>query len=206
MSTANVLLLNADYRPIRVIPWERAVTLLFDDKVWLVHEYAERVLHSASEVFAWPSVIAHKRFHKVSTRVRFCRANVHARDQYTCQYCGEAPVTRADKPDTTRLTIDHVVPRAQSRNGRVTLPWNGKRVSVTSWENCVTACRECNLYKGARTPAEAGYKLRALPRRPLPIDAVLLSLKRHDVPDEWKDYLPKDSEWREYWDAELDPA
>ncbi|MDR1823965.1 MAG: HNH endonuclease [Bifidobacteriaceae bacterium] len=64
--------------------------------------------------------------------------NVLRRDHYQCAYCGRAANTR-----------DHVLPL--SRGGR------------TDWPNLVAACRACNEAKKARTPAEAGLRLRFQP-------------------------------------------
>jgi 5-methylcytosine-specific restriction endonuclease McrA len=50
------------------------------------------------------------------------------------------------------LTIDHVVPRAQG--------------GVSSWENCVLACMECNKRKADRTPDQAKMRLKKHPVRP----------------------------------------
>lgn len=63
------------------------------------------------------------------------RWEIHRRDGYRCVYCrGEG-----------ELQLDHVIPH--SRGGEDT------------YENLVTACRNCNLLKGARTPQEAGMRI-----------------------------------------------
>lgn len=59
------------------------------------------------------------------------RNAVFLRDRFICQYCWK----RVDKPH-----CDHVIPK--SRGGKDEI------------ENLKTACPECNLRKGARTPAE----------------------------------------------------
>lgn len=205
MSTA-VLLLNADHSPIKVISWEKAVYLLLDRKVHLVADYAGRMVRSANMEMAWPAVVALSRYVSMRSKIRFNRANLLARDSYTCQYCMVRPRTPAKTPKLDELTIDHVVPRAQSRQGSVTLPWNGKQVSVTCWENVVAACHGCNAAKADRTPAQAGMALRTLPKKPSQWDAVRMSLTRTHVPEEWKLYLPQDSAWRDYWDVELEPT
>jgi hypothetical protein len=77
--------------------------------------------------------------------VRLTRRNLMFRDAHECQYCGKRPPLR-------ELNIDHVQPR--SRGGEDT------------WENLVTACRQCNLKKGWRTPEEANMRLARRPFRP----------------------------------------
>ena len=205
MSTA-VLLLNADYSPIKVISWERAVVMLLDEKVRLVEEYAGRAVRSARNTMAFPAVVALVKYADSPTKVRFNRSNVLARDGYTCRYCGVRPLTRSGNPKIEELTLDHVVPRAQSVNGFVTLPWSGKRVPITTWENVVCACVDCNSTKADRTPGQAGMVLKGHPRRPTVWDAVRMSLTKANIPEEWKLYIPQDaSPWRNYWDEELDP-
>ena len=86
-----------------------------------------------------PSVIRLLRYIKIKRRfdyVPFSRANIYARDNHSCQYCGEAF-------PTSELTFDHVVPVAQG----------GRK----DWENIVTCCVTCNRRKGGRTPAEARH-------------------------------------------------
>ena len=91
--------------------------------------------------FKLPSVIRLLRYIKIKRRfdyVPFSRANIYARDDHRCQYCG-------DGFPTSELTFDHVVPVAQG----------GRK----DWENIVTCCVTCNRRKGGRTPAEAGMHL-----------------------------------------------
>ncbi len=96
-----------------------------------------------------------------------------ARDRYLCLYCGEH-CSRGD------LTRDHVVPL--SRGGR------------DLWENVVTACIGCNVLKGARTPAQAGMPLLAVPYRPSWVEHLILS-NRNILADQMEflvSHLPRD--------------
>ena len=201
----NVLLLNANYTPAEVISWERAITLLLEDKVYVVVNYAKQI-RSATQSWDWPAVVALKEFFDRTKQIRFSRSNVLARDVYECQYCGVRPRTPQGKPDINELTIDHVIPRAQSKNGRVTLPWNGESVPVTSWRNIATACCSCNSRKADRTPDQAKMKLKRIPFVPSMMDSVWMAISKHHIPNEWKDFLPESSPWRDYWDVELDPT
>ena len=186
----DVLLLNADYSPVRVLDWRRAVTLLLDDKAVLVEPYAGRLIRSPSTTLPWPAVVNLKHYARHRGKVRFNRQNVLARDGWSCQYCNRAPRSSTGRPITVDLTLDHVVPRSRSKEGRVQLPWNGKRVPVTSWQNVVTACRPCNQRKADKTLEQAGLRLRQWPRRPTPWEGVQLLFSRVTIPDEWKSYLP----------------
>lgn len=207
MSTTAVLLLNADHTPIKVISWEKAVYLILDQKARLVVGYAGKMIRSARSAMEWPAVVALTTYRNVNAKVRFNRANLLARDGYRCAYCGVAPKSASGKPAIEHLTLDHVVPRAQSRGGQVTLPWSPHaRISVTCWENVVCACEDCNLRKADRTPAQAGLTLRVRPRKPTSWDCIRMVLSRMEIPTEWRDHLPEGSAWGGYWDEELDAS
>lgn len=165
---SDVLLLDATYAPLRIVPWQRAVTLLFLGKVEVLEEYDGRLLRSPSLTLVMPAVVRLLRLvARPRAQVRFTRANVYRRDDHTCQYCGLRPGAGA-------LTYDHVLPRA--RGGR------------TSWTNIVTCCVTCNLRKGDRTPTEAGMPLRRAPGRPRGIDD-LVAVSPLCAPAIWRDYL-----------------
>jgi 5-methylcytosine-specific restriction endonuclease McrA len=209
VTTSSVLLLNADYTPIQVIGWEKAIVMILESKVTLVAGYVGRFIHTASKAMEWPAVVALNRYKETFRKLRFNRFNILARDSYTCNYCGVAPKNAEGRPLIDQLTLDHIVPRAQSKNGMVTLPWNGKRVTVTCWENVVTACYTCNHSKADRTPEQAKMKLRRIPNKPTPWDTVRMSIARTRIPEEWMDYLPQAQDliaWRDYWNVELDPT
>ena len=133
------LLLNASYEPLRVISWQKALTLFFAGKVEIVEEY-DREIHSISFAIRLPSIIRLLKYVRVKNhnKVKFSRANIYARDDYTCQYC-------AKKSPPEDLTFDHVVPVARGGQKR--------------WDNIVAACFRCNHKKGGRTPEEAGMHL-----------------------------------------------
>ena len=160
------LLLDASYRPIRVISWMKAVVLSFQGKILVVETY-DQVIRSVSVEVLMPSVVALKRYfgyHPV--RIRYSKRNVFLRDGHRCQYCGE-------QPGASRLTIDHVIP--QSRGGR------------TKFTNVVTACERCNLRKGNRTPEEAGMRLLSVPG--CPEAQLVASASSPATPPEWLTYL-----------------
>lgn len=159
-----VLVLNGDYRPINVCSIPRAVVLLLKEKAEII-ERTDRVLHSETFSLDHPSVIRLVAYVRIpyETKRRITRRAILARDSWTCQYCGSE----------TRLTIDHVVPRARG----------GEHV----WENVVTACSTCNHRKGHGLLGEAGMRLRRPPTRPRP-DVFLISTTRK-VPAIWKEYL-----------------
>jgi 5-methylcytosine-specific restriction endonuclease McrA len=169
------LVLNQSYEPIKVVSWQRAVTLLTLGKVEVLEEYDWSV-RTVTIVVKVPAVVRLLRaFRRRKQPVKFSRVNIYARDRYTCQYCG-------DRKPIAELTYDHVLPRALG----------GK----TEWGNIVTACQDCNLRKGARTPQQASMALRTQPARPQWIPAVTIKVSLRSMPDAWRDYL--------YWTGELD--
>ena len=141
------LLLNASYEPLKIVHWQKAITLWCQGKVEVVREY-DREIRSVSITFKLPAVIRLLRYVKIKRRfdyVPFSRANIYARDDHQCQYCGK-------RLPTARLSLDHVTPR--SRGGKST------------WTNVVAACNPCNTRKGGRMPWEASMKLRRNPAVP----------------------------------------
>jgi 5-methylcytosine-specific restriction endonuclease McrA len=173
------LLLNASYEPLKVVNWQKAITLWCQGKVEVIAVH-DREIRAVSVSFKLPSVIRLLRFVKIRRRfdyVPFSRANIYARDAHTCQYCRHVF-------GTMDLTFDHVVPVAQG----------GRK----DWENIVTCCIGCNRRKGGRTPAEAGMRLTRQPRRPDSAPAIRLTIGigLRNAPESWRDYL--------YWNVELD--
>ena len=151
------LLLNATYEPLRVVHWQKAITLWCQGKVEIVAVY-DREVRSVSFSIKLPSVIRllrRIRIRRTVEYVPFSRANIYARDDYVCQYCGEAM-------PTSELTFDHVVPVAQG----------GRK----DWENIVTCCISCNRRKGGRTPEEAGMHLVRVPKRPVSTPAIRITI------------------------------
>lgn len=175
------LVLNADYRPLSYFPlslwpWQEAVKAIFRDTVTVVSEY-DRYVHSPSNRFRLPSVLALKDYVNTERKPAFTRFNVFLRDNWTCQYCG-------DIFKTHELTFDHVIPR--SRGGR------------TSWDNIVTACQTCNTEKGNQMPDHCGMQPRTRPLQPS-----IHQLQSHGrkfppnfLHESWGDFL--------YWDTELE--
>ena len=139
------VLLNADYTFLNLVNWKRAVCLMAKGKVEVV-KHSPRTIRSCSGVVL--KVPAVMRLIKLiltiyRTSVTFTKRNVLIRDRFRCAYCG----TRREK-----LSIDHIIPK--SRGGKMT------------FENCVAACKPCNLKKGGRTPNEAKMYLKARPYQP----------------------------------------
>jgi 5-methylcytosine-specific restriction endonuclease McrA len=172
----HTLLLNATFEPLKVVSWQRAMTLWVQGRVEILETH-DREVRAVSFSFKLPSIVRLLRFVRVKNlqAVKFSRANIYARDDYTCQYCG-----RHFEPED--LTFDHVVPVAQG----------GRR----SWENIVTCCVRCNRTKDNRTPEQAGMALQRQPRRPAATAVFRVTFGVRKMPASWRDYL--------YWNVELD--
>src|SRR4026208_601570 len=102
------LLLNATYEPLKVVHWQKAVTLWCQGKVEIIAHH-DREVRAVSFSFKLPSVIRLLRYVRIKKRfdyVPFSRANIYARDEYKCQYCARVP-------PQTELTFDHGVPGSQ---------------------------------------------------------------------------------------------
>jgi 5-methylcytosine-specific restriction endonuclease McrA len=173
-ATARTLLLSQGYEPIKVISWQRAISLLFLGKVEVLEEY-EHDIRSVTLVIKIPAVVRLLRsFRRHAKPVKFSRVNIYARDSYRCQYCGH-------KASISELTYDHVTPRSQG--------------GTTEWTNIVTCCYDCNRKKGGRTPKQAGMTLLSQPHQPNWVPAVTIRISLKSMPDAWRDYL--------YWTGEL---
>jgi 5-methylcytosine-specific restriction endonuclease McrA len=179
------LVLNRSWLAITTTTVRRAVCLLYQDsahaicpRTYEVHDFdswlslevnGDACIRTVVRRVRVPEIIVLKAYDGLPQRtVAFSRRNLYRRDQFTCQYCGR-------RPGSVALTIDHVVPR--SMGGR------------TTWENCVLACVECNKRKANRTAAEAGMRLKGLPRAPQWSWDVELSVGHRR--DSWQHFLPR---------------
>jgi len=161
-----ILKLDVGGLPVSWIRWQTAVTLYARDRVrWEAGE--ERfTIHGGicaatgrQSFIEIGSIIAvadkSRRFEKgvplLTNRTLF------QRDRNLCLYCGQ-------QFPYSYLTRDHVMPA--SRGG------------AAIWENCVTACRNCNQKKDDRTPEEANMKLLAVPYTPNLAEYLILQNRR----------------------------
>jgi len=147
LTRARALVLNADYRPISVLPpsvidWQEAITKVWNGLIDVVEVYDDIAIPSTAMTFRAPAVLRSRKMVKRKHEVHFSRLNVFMRDHYTCQYCGAKGmgVELAEANFRIRrrveLTYDHARPRSAG----------GK----TEWENILTACTACNSEKGSK--------------------------------------------------------
>ena len=163
------LLLNSDFQPLAFISDRRAIRLLIKEKVDVVSIWSGVKYFHASGFIELPSILRLRR--KITRnfiKMVFSRNAVFKRDNFSCQYC-------QTKLSAEQITIDHILPK--SRGGRNT------------FENCVSACHECNEKKGSRLPHEIGMRL--IRRPETPIGYLVVSPQ-------------KDNAWHSSWDIFTD--
>lgn len=163
-SMKKVLLLNATYEPLNTIKVERAMVLVINNKVDIVHSNLMHKIRTVNDEYPWPEVVRLKNY----VRVKFkdlspSKKNIIDRDG-SCQYCGL----------TKRLTIDHVIP--VSKGGE------------NSWTNMVTCCWDCNNRKGNRSPEEWGVPLIREPFRPTHLSVIKVYSKENKIKS-WESYI-----------------
>jgi 5-methylcytosine-specific restriction endonuclease McrA len=192
------LVLNKLWAPIRTAPAREAIGLVakgaarvIEPATYAAHdlrswadvsraqaELGEPVIRSPRLVLLPPEVVLLTAYEGRGARtVVFSRKNLWKRDRYTCQYCGM-------QPGPGELTIDHVVPRSAG--------------GLSTWENCVLACVDCNTRKADRSPAQAGLRLRRPPRAPS--WKALVAAPSRERRESWEKFLS-----RAYWEVELEP-
>ena len=174
------LLLNATYEPLKVVHWQKAITLWCQGKVEVISVY-DREVRSVSFSFKLPSVIRLLRYIRIKKRfdyVPFSRANIYARDEHRCQYCGDAvPHERTDvRPRRAGCAgrpqglgeHRHLLHQLQSPEGRTHAGRGGHAV-------------DCDA---------AAARLGA--------GAIRITIGLRNAPESWRDYL--------YWNVELDDS
>jgi len=148
----DVLLLNADWTPLNFVSGMRALNLLFKGRAEVINlgEKPSTWNESFSSVGRSYDVPATVRLvERVSRKYctpRFRKRVLFNRDNWQCQYCGI-------NLDYKSITIDHVHPRSKG--------------GTTTWKNCVSACKRCNLKKGSKTLTEIGMQLKRAPSIPM---------------------------------------
>lgn len=159
------LVLDRQYQPIRFISYKKLAKFITNDKVDII-SWWDDVFYYNTQLY--PSIVKLKDYIRKKPRIpRFNSKALFIRDNYICQYTGF-------RVPSSKLTVDHVIPQAQG--------------GVTNWDNCVTASLEINLYKGNRTPEEAGLVLLSKPKPPAQQIFLEFESLKHKHQD-WYDYF-----------------
>lgn len=169
-----VLVLDSRYEPVKVVTMELGFVLLYAGRVTAVVE-SERALNGVSRTWNVPWIVRLEGCRPRNKRLngpRFSRQNIYLRDGFRCQYCHWSGTA-------ANLTLDHLLPSAKG----------GK----TTWENIVTACKTCNMKKGAKTIEELGIRLQRPPSKPQLHPTALFPLRygitTKNSPIVWLPYL-----------------
>lgn len=187
MGSERTLVLNSNYQVIGIVPWSRAISLIYEDIAETLCEWNNDVKREIAYdrevsnndrkyVYKIPAIIVLKNNNVLPKHrtVKFSKVNVFYRDDFTCQYCGY----KGDHVTTTkskRMTIDHILP--VSKGGK------------TSFENCVAACAECNFKKSNSFLHEVGMKLLRKPVVPSVSTLLRRKLNRKKIHQSWIQYL-----------------
>jgi len=167
----STLLLNSDANPVSWIPlsvlnWQESIRYMVGNKAIVLDWYEDWIVHSPSWETQVPAVMILSEYQKPKTTVRYSKASVFLRDDFTCQYCGINVNKRT-------ATLDHVVP----------ISHGGKSI----WENATTACGPCNARKGNNKKIIPKIK----PYKPNYFQLVEKRKKyKWDIPHQsWRNYL-----------------
>jgi len=159
------IVLQNDYQILGTTSWKRAISLVCSDKAEILYESKYKI---HPKVFAPLVIRLIKSIRNLwKKEVPWNRANIHIRDEYTCQYCGKFIKNKKD------ATLDHITPR--SKGGK------------NSWENLVTSCFECNNTKADRLPSEAKMSLIRKPWKPTIMEFVIIKVRSEGLENVLRD-------------------
>lgn len=199
----DTLLLDSRCLPIDCKPWTWTVLQLATNEskrhIRVHSVYEDRVIKYGRGELQLPAVMQlvpgqlsngkwAERIVRRKNSVKFNRVGIYSRDGGLCQYCGEA-VSRWN------FSFDHVLPRSQG--------------GITTWENIVTACFECNQTKGGCTPEQAGMRLLSVPKKPDKLLRYFFGFYEPGMPEQWRPWLPEAPIGRDgkasklYWNGRL---
>ncbi len=143
-----VLILNTSYMPISIKSVKDAICMVLLEKAEVIKAADDVFIRSEKLKIPVPHIILLANYYQVPRKkTKVSRSNILERDDFTCVYCGK-------KPAQTKLTLDHIVPRSRWEY----IPKDKKPSEFNSWENIVTACRECNTKKGNKLLSELRWK------------------------------------------------
>jgi 5-methylcytosine-specific restriction endonuclease McrA len=157
-----ILVLNADYTPLTIMPLKRAFRLVYKGKAEVVVTRGESIATDKKD-YDRPSVVRLTKYvYFPYKKVTLSRFNIYRRDDYKCLYCGSKD----------SLTLDHVIPRSKG--------------GPNSWTNLATCCMRCNTSKGDRLLEETGMTLKYKPFTP---SYLFFLHKMNKINEDWKPYL-----------------
>lgn len=173
----HILVLNADYQPFDIWPWQKVMSELLCRETVVPVYYSDRTIRDGrGNIYRVPSVVVLKHYmNSTNKAAKYSKNNIYARDLCVCQYCGK-------KTEKGNRTVDHVIPKSL---------WSKKRYNfqLNSFENVVTCCQSCNEYKGNRTPQQAGMTLINSPKKITRSEIYKNKLKLIKIQEEWREFI-----------------
>ena len=148
---SKTIVLNADYSFLNTISTKKAISLIVRGKAEIVKTLKDRIISNFEQtvIFEQPLIIKLVKLVRLMFKkeVPLSKRNIFVRDGYQCQYCN-----KQFEFGSKSVTIDHITPRSKG--------------GLTTWNNCVTCCKNCNTYKGNKKLNECGLKLNKKPVKP----------------------------------------
>jgi len=128
MYSKKTLVLSKDYQPLFFVDYKEAFILTFKSRAEVIEYFPKDflTLKTINSEYKVPAIIRVKVPYKKFSSRNPSRLSIFLRDNFKCGYCGK--ICNDDE-----ITVDHIIPK--SRGGA----W--------SWENLVTACKDCNRKK-----------------------------------------------------------
>lgn len=168
-----VLLLNANFQPLKTVSLQRAISLISKNRVDVIEADPNRKLRSPSVTWDFPLVLRLRYYANVPKRKQvWSRRGVFNRDSWTCVYCGK-------KLDRETATVDHIIPRETcAKTG----------IQASTWGNTCASCPQCNRRKANRSLRDSGMKFIDPNYEPKTPRANYL-IASGEVPSAWKAYI-----------------
>lgn len=197
--TRKVLVLNKNWAPLSTITLKDAIiktsstyadgtpkariidhrtfqSMTWQDWTNLKPSMTDEVISGSNISLRILEIIVLTRFEKLPRpRAHFNRRTLYKRDNQLCQYCG-------CRPPSDEWSIDHIHPISKG--------------GLTTWENCVTCCLNCNRKKGCRTLKQANMTLLKEPKKPHP------NMLRFNISKPIKSWI--DLLGEAFWNVELE--
>jgi 5-methylcytosine-specific restriction endonuclease McrA len=176
-----VLILNTTYVPISIRSVKDAICMVLLEKAQIIRSSVDDFIRSEKLSIPVPHIILLSNYYSVPKKsIRLNRNSILERDSYTCVYCGK-------KPAPSKLTIDHIIPRSRWTEVQA----DKKPKEFNSWENLVTACKECNTKKGNKLLSEIKWKspdsFKLKPKNSMIMNINNSSIEKYG----WSEYLNK---------------
>ena len=151
----SIIVLTSQYQYWSEITVTKFLKLWKNNKIEILIEQKDREIRGISITIKMPLIVRLLKFvgyKNYKNEVAYSPQAVYDRDKNICQYVHYDTFGKPFqyKCKAQEKSIDHVIPKYMG--------------GPTSFENCVTSCRNCNVViKRNRTPEQAGLRLIRMP-------------------------------------------